>query len=113
MAHIRATMLEAAKMVHATVLGVTEHQFEPHGVSIVVVIAESHLSIHTWPEHGYAAVDVFTCGNNLPSEQVVEFISQGLEARQAVSMEVQRGLLSDSAARPGGEYLAVPVAARS
>ncbi len=54
---VRSALLETAGLVNATVLGVTEHRFQPHGLTVVVMIAESHLSIHTWPEHGYAAVD--------------------------------------------------------
>ena len=55
-------LLAAAEAMGATVISHDFHAFAPHGVSGVVVIAESHLTVHTWPEHGYAAVDVFTCG---------------------------------------------------
>ena len=90
---VRDTMLGAADLVGATVLGVTEHRFEPHGVSVVVVIAESHVSIHTWPEYRYAAVDVFTCGEALSSDRVVDFVSQRLCAQHATMVEVKRGIL--------------------
>jgi S-adenosylmethionine decarboxylase len=59
---IRKSMLDAAVALGATVLGDNFHQFTPHGVSGTVVIAESHLSVHTWPENGYVAVDIYTCG---------------------------------------------------
>jgi len=62
MSYIREAMLGAAREVGATVLGETFHKFAPQGVTGLVSIAESHLCIHTWPEYGYAAVDVFTCG---------------------------------------------------
>jgi S-adenosylmethionine decarboxylase proenzyme len=55
-------LLAAAAAMGATVIGAHFHAFNPHGVSGVVIIAESHLTVHTWPEHGYAAVDVFSCG---------------------------------------------------
>jgi len=54
-------MLAAAKESGATILGESFHQFSPQGVSGVIIIAESHLTVHTWPEHGYAGADIFTC----------------------------------------------------
>ena len=61
-AAIERDMVGAAKKAGATVINSTFHHFSPYGVSGVVVIQESHLAIHTWPEYGYAAVDLFTCG---------------------------------------------------
>ncbi len=58
-------MVEAAKSTGSTVVNSSFHKFSPHGVSGVVVIAEAHLAIHTWPEYNYAAVDLFTCGNTV------------------------------------------------
>lgn len=55
-------LLATAAAMGATVVGSHFHAFNPHGVSGVVIIAESHLTVHTWPEHGYAAIDVFSCG---------------------------------------------------
>jgi len=65
---ITAAMLEAARRTGATIVTQTFHHFSPHGVSGAVIIAESHLAIHTWPEYGYAAVDLFTCGDTVSSE---------------------------------------------
>lgn len=62
---IREAMVSAAREANATIVGVSFHEFSPFGVSGVVVIAESHLTIHTWPEYRYAAVDIFTCGDTL------------------------------------------------
>ena len=62
---IELIMKRAAIECGATIISSTFHEFNPHGVSGVVVIAESHLAIHTWPEYGYAAVDVFTCGETV------------------------------------------------
>ena len=81
-------------MVHATVLGVTEHQFDPHGVSVVVVIAESHLTIHTWPEYGYAAADVFTCGDSLSADEITALFTDRFQVEHATTIQVNRGLLS-------------------
>ncbi len=96
---IRQTMLDAARMVCATVIGITEHRFFPQGVTVVVVIAESHLSIHTWPEHRYAAVDVFTCGDGLETSAVVDLVSERLGARHVSAVEVQRGIMADRGGR--------------
>lgn len=71
---LEAALLEAARAAGCTVLGSVKHQFQPHGASVVVLVAESHLSIHTWPEHGYAAADILTCGKTLPEEGVKSLI---------------------------------------
>ena len=78
---IREAMIQAAVDCGATVLGESFHRFSPQGVSGVVVIAESHLSIHTWPEHGYAAVDVFTCGTSVTPETAAETLIEKLVAK--------------------------------
>jgi S-adenosylmethionine decarboxylase len=89
---IRDVMLRAASHMCVTVLGVMAHKFEPQGVTAIVMIAESHLSIHTWPEHSYAAVDVFTCNGRIP-EQVVSCFVATLRASQVNAIEIQRGIL--------------------
>ena len=86
-------LLEAAAAMGATVMGSHFHAFPTHGVSGVVIIAESHLTVHTWPEHGYAAVDVFSCGNlNLAAGTAA--LAAAYRAGRVSSVEVQRGLLS-------------------
>jgi len=90
---LRSTLVEAAKDCGATVLGESFHPFNPHGVSGVVVIAESHLSIHTWPEYGYAAVDIFTCGDSVQPEKAAEVLIRKLGAKNHSLIEIQRGLL--------------------
>ena len=90
---IRRYMLEAAKRTGATILKDVFHAFSPHGVSGVVVIAESHLAIHTWPEYGYAAVDLFTCGNDVDPWKAFEYLSLKLKARKFLPMEIKRGIL--------------------
>jgi S-adenosylmethionine decarboxylase len=86
-------MVKAAIDCGAVVLGNSFHHFNPQGVSGVVVIAESHISIHTWPEHGYAAVDVFTCGTSVEPEKAAGVLIEGLESENHSIMEVQRGVL--------------------
>ena len=90
---LKGAMLEAAVECGATVLGESFHPFNPQGVSGVVVIAESHLSIHTWPEYGYAAVDIFTCGDSVQPEKAADVLVARLSAREHSVVEVQRGLL--------------------
>ncbi len=86
-------MVTAAIDCGAIVLGESFHHFNPQGVSGVVVIAESHLSIHTWPEYGYAAADIFTCGTTVEPEKAVEVLIEKLGAKNHSVMEIQRGLL--------------------
>jgi S-adenosylmethionine decarboxylase len=90
---IRDVMVTAAIDCGAIVLGESFHHFNPQGVSGVVVIAESHLSIHTWPEYGYAAVDIFTCGTSVEPEKAVESLIEKLGAKNHSLMDIQRGLL--------------------
>jgi S-adenosylmethionine decarboxylase proenzyme len=92
---IRQYMLEAARHAGATVISDTFHHFKPDGVSGVVVIAESHISIHTWPEHRYAAVDVFTCGDSVDPWGVPRYLQEKLQAENVSSMEIKRGLFQD------------------
>ena len=91
---LRHTMLAAAEETGATVVGQIFHQFSPQGVTGVVAIAESHLCIHTWPEHGYAAVDIFTCGEGFDTAEAVRLIVERLEVAETEFTEVQRGLLA-------------------
>ena len=86
-------LLEAVRLSGATVITPFFHQFNPHGVTGVVVIAESHFSVHTWPEYGYCALDIFTCGDDIRPEPAVEFLREKLEAQQFSVMEIKRGLL--------------------
>lgn len=93
-------MVSAAKACRATVVDVAFHEFKPFGVSGVVVIAESHLSIHTWPEYRYAAVDIFTCGKSIDPEQAVEHIAGGFQCPQPSIVEVKRGIIPGSGPLP-------------
>lgn len=90
---LRSTLVAAATDCGAMVLGDSFHPFHPQGVSGVVVIAESHLAIHTWPEYGYAAVDIFTCGTSVEPEKAAEVLIEKLGAKNHSVVEVQRGLL--------------------
>jgi len=90
---LRGTLLLAANKAGATVLGESFHQFNPQGVSGVVIIAESHLFIHTWPEYGYAAADIFTCGNSVQPEKAAELLIEKLGSKNHSIKELPRGIL--------------------
>lgn len=90
---IREAMLKAAVDCGAEVLGDSFHRFSPQGVSGVVVIAESHLSVHTWPEYGYAAVDIFTCGTVVKPEVAADVLIKKLNSRNSSRTEIPRGIL--------------------
>lgn len=88
---IEKRMVSAAKEAEATVINSTFHHFSPFGVSGVVVIQESHLAIHTWPEYGYAAVDIFTCGDTVDPWISFKHLEKAFEAGYASAMEALRG----------------------
>ena len=87
---------EAAVQCGASVVGESFYHFSPQGVSGVVNIAESHISIHTWPEYGYAAADVFTCGDDVEPKKAVSVIVERLETREHSLIELRRGIIEDS-----------------
>jgi len=90
---LKSSLLTAATEAGAVVLGESFHQFNPQGVSGVVIIAESHLFIHTWPEYGYAAADIFTCGNSVQPQKAAEILVGKLGSKNHSIMEIQRGIL--------------------
>jgi len=95
--YIEESMVRAANQAGATIVGRSFHKFNPRGVTGIVAIAESHLCIHTWPEHGYAAVDVFTCGRTFKPQQAAQLIIECLQCGQPSITMVKRGLLSEPA----------------
>lgn len=88
-------MLEAALECGATVVQKCFHLFNPHGVSGVVIISESHLAIHTWPELGYAAVDLFTCGEQCDPKVAYEYLKERFNSKDASYTKLMRGILDD------------------
>ena len=92
MPRLEQTLLEAAEKTGATIIGKIFHQFSPYGVTGVLAIAESHLSVHTWPEYGYAAVDIFTCGENFNARAAADLIVESLESRNPSIMIIERGM---------------------
>ena len=95
--YIEETMVRAASRAGATVIGRTFHKFDPRGVTGVVTISESHICIHTWPEHAYAAVDIFTCGTKFKPKKAVQIIVGRFRCKQSSVTEIKRGHLSEIA----------------
>ncbi|MEZ4392162.1 MAG: adenosylmethionine decarboxylase [Polyangiales bacterium] len=89
--HVRRVLQRAADSAGATVLSIESHRFEPQGVAGLALLAESHLSLHTWPERGYAAADFYTCGDALP-RRAHEVMRRELRASGAEIVEMARGL---------------------
>ena len=73
-------MTKAAEAANATLLSISSKKFDPQGVTAVVLLSESHLSIHTWPEYGYAAIDAFTCGDRTDPEKACDFLRKTFKA---------------------------------
>ena len=90
---IQHLLNSAAEKAGATVLEQHFHHFSPQGVSGAIIIAESHLAVHTWPEYGYAALDIFTCGDSVKPEVAVEMLIKSLESKDPTIMEIKRGFL--------------------
>lgn len=94
---LKIYLVDTAEKIGATVLDSVFHHFSPQGVSGVVVIAESHLCIHTWPEFGYAAVDIFTCGETINPQDAISLLVNKLGAEDHSFMELERGLITEKA----------------
>lgn len=92
---IQQSMVGAADEAGATIVGEKFHKFNPIGVTGIVAIAESHLCIHTWPEYGYAAVDIFTCGEEFKPHKAADMIIARLQCGRPTVTEIQRGVMSE------------------
>ena len=79
---LRCILNRAAKLANATVLNLISNKFEPQGVTAIALLAESHISIHTWPESNYSAVDIFTCGQNMLPELASQYLIETLKAKE-------------------------------
>lgn len=92
--YLELKLNEAAELARATIIKSVFHQFSPHGVTGVIVVAESHLSIHTWPEHKYAAVDFFTCNEQMDYNAAYTFLGKALQSTTNDLKTIKRGMLS-------------------
>lgn len=91
---VRSAMVSAARESGATIVDVSFHEFNPFGISGMVIIAESHLSIHTWPEYGYAAVDIFTCGDIIKPVDAARYLIERFRSQNPSIVEMRRGMLN-------------------
>ena len=87
---LRCTLNRAAKLANATVLNLISNKFEPHGVTAIALLAESHISIHSWPESNYSAVDIFTCGQNMMPELASQYLIESLMAKEHSLRVIER-----------------------
>lgn len=93
-AYVEKILVKAAKKARATIVNSMFHTFNPHGVSGVVVIAESHISVHTWPEYNFVSLDIYTCGNKVEPWKAFDVLREGFKAGYHTSSELRRGLLN-------------------
>lgn len=88
---VKERLLKAVELSGATIVETFFHNFPPHGVSGVVIVAESHFTIHTWPELRYAALDIFTCGDHVDSRKALTYLKKSFKAETSAFMELERG----------------------
>jgi S-adenosylmethionine decarboxylase len=89
---LQAQMVEAAEVCGATVLSVQAKQFEPQGATVLVLLSESHLSIHTYPERGFAALDCYTCGETVDPQLAIDFMVSVLRPDKVYAKKLVRGM---------------------
>ena len=87
---LRYTITNAAKLAKSKVLNLVSNKFDPQGVTAIALLAESHLSIHTWPESRYAAVDIYTCGKNMRPDLASKFLIESLESQNNLIKTLNR-----------------------
>lgn len=90
--YIEKSLISAVKECGGTYITHNSHRFSPEGVSSFVLIAESHISIHTWPERQYAAVDIFTCGEQMSPEVAVDYLKKAFNASDCIVKTIERGI---------------------
>jgi len=108
--YIKEAMLTAVQEANMSLLDFTYHKFEPQGLTALALLAESHMSIHTYPELGYAAVDVFTCGDHSRPERAVRILKKFLRPEKTKTTHIQRGDFgSESDMKPKVKISATPL----
>src|SRR5574341_1982148 len=89
---VKEVLIKATEAIKATLIDVVCHRFSPYGVTGVAILAESHISVHTWPEYGYAAADIFICNNIINPLNAASYMSQAFQAKEASTLELKRGV---------------------
>lgn len=90
---VEQKLIEAVKVSGANMVQSVIHEFNPHGISGVIVIEESHFSVHTWPEYGYCALDIFTCGDEIDYHSALQYLKKEFRAGNMSVTELKRGML--------------------
>jgi len=90
---VETCLKHAVKLSGAHIVQSVIHHFNPHGVSGVIVIEESHFSVHTWPEYGYCALDIFTCGTEIDYYTALDYLKREFQSKNISVSEVKRGIL--------------------
>lgn len=88
---VKEILVKAAESVKATLVDVVCHRFSPYGVTGVAILAESHIAVHTWPEHGYAAADIFICGSAINPRNAASYMTEAFYAKETSLLELKRG----------------------
>jgi S-adenosylmethionine decarboxylase len=89
---ISTSLRQAVEHANATLIEEVKYEFTPQGITAVCLLSESHISIHTWPEKGYAAVDIFTCGDHTAPAQACKYLVAALECKQSNIQIIMRGI---------------------
>ncbi len=93
--YVGKVLIRAAEEAKAHIVATYFHQFQPFGVSGAVIIEESHFTIHTWPEHGFAAVDLFYCSEDVDVERAISVLVEEFKPDSITTFEVKRGVLPE------------------
>ena len=88
---VKEILVKATASVKATLVDVVCHRFSPYGVTGVAILAESHIAVHTWPERGYAAADIFICGSAINPRDAAAYMTEAFSAKETSFLELKRG----------------------
>ena len=99
---VKEILVKAAESVKATLVDVVCHRFSPYGVTGVAILAESHIAVHTWPEHGYVAADIFICGSAINPRNAASYMTEAFYAKETSFLELKRGDLLSRPPRLAG-----------
>ena len=101
---VKEILVKAAESVKATLVDVVCHRFSPYGVTGVAILAESHIAVHTWPEHGYAAADIFICGSAINPRNAASYMAEAFYAKETSFLELNRGDLVSRTPQMAGRW---------
>lgn len=91
---VRKILIEAVKQADNTPLEIAVHKFQPQGITGIVLLAESHIAIHTWPEFNYTAIDIYTCGDKANPGKALEYLKEALQPKKVEIKKIKRGKIN-------------------